>query len=525
MRDTNDWDAIVIGAGLAGLSCAAHLAKAGRRVVVIEQTAKPGGLWSSFSRRGFIFDLSTHWVTEPQTLNRMLEDLGGPPVDFIQLEHLGRYVGPVATRGSAGAPGAPPPPRSAAAVPAWDFTVGPDAKAFKDAVRAQFPAAVDASLDKLVEDAIEISRCVDSLPTASPELTPLWSRLRTTISMAVRTRRLRSLSRMPADEYLARLFPGEELSGLRAALHTLAPIAGVPSIGLLAILGTGLRGRLYAPRGGAQVLSDAFAEAARRNGVEIRFCRRATSILAESKRVQGVTLDDGVELRAQAVISAADAKQTFYRLLGRERVPDSYKKLLEAQPVSEPYGLISLVTTIEPASLGLGDTDVFICPSNEMPRALESVEPEDCLFAMIFPRYTEPGADTTERAIQIAARAAYAWREHWETYPTPERGDEYYALKEEWAGKIIARAQEYIPRLSSHLVQTDVATPITFYRYTSNTDGAPVGWHYAGQRRWKQRVPFVRGLYQAGHWVGPSGAVPVTRSGKWAAELVLKDLG
>jgi len=75
------------------------------------------------------------------------------------------------------------------------------------------------------------------------------------------------------------------------------------------------------------------------------------------------------------------------------------------------------------------------------------------------------------------------------------------------------------------LVQTDVATPITFYRYTSNTDGAPVGWHYAGQRRWKQRVPFVRGLYQAGHWVGPSGAVPVTRSGKWAAELVLKDLG
>ena len=62
------------------------------------------------------------------------------------------------------------------------------------------------------------------------------------------------------------------------------------------------------------------------------------------------------------------------------------------------------------------------------------------------------------------------------------------------------------------------------YRYTLNSEGAPVGWHYKSRRRWKQRVPFLQGLYQAGHWVGPSGALWVTRSGKWAADLVLRDL-
>ena len=62
------------------------------------------------------------------------------------------------------------------------------------------------------------------------------------------------------------------------------------------------------------------------------------------------------------------------------------------------------------------------------------------------------------------------------------------------------------------------------YRYTLNTEGAPVGWNYTSRRRWKQRVPFLKGLYQAGHWVGPSGALWVTRSGTWAADLVLRDL-
>ncbi len=241
------------------------------------------------------------------------------------------------------------------------------------------------------------------------------------------------------------------------------------------------------------------------------------------EQVRGVLLSDGSELQAPAVVSAADAKHTFYRLLGRHRVPESYQRRLEAQPVSEPYALLSLVTTLEPAALGYDGTDVFVCPSVDVPLALESKEPEDCFFLLVFPRYAQPGVDPALRAIQVVVPAAYAWREHWETWPTPERGRAYRELKKEWSEKIVQRAQEYVPGLASHLAEVDVATPITFERYTRNTEGAPVGWHYKSRQRWKQRVPFLRGLYQAGHWVGPSGAVPVTRSGQWAAELVVRD--
>jgi phytoene dehydrogenase-like protein len=488
--------------------------------VVLEQHCRPGGYWSSFSRRGFIFDISTHWITDPQAVNRMLEGLGGPTIDFVQLENLGRYVGPPLSKDRVVAAGSPQP--SAAAAPAWDILVGPDAEVFKKSVRASFPSVNEETLSRLVREAIKTSRVLDSLPVYSPELASPWSRLKAVLSMMSRLPRLLRLSRMPAEKYLERLFPGADMAGLRAALYALAPIAGMRAIGPLAMLGTGLRGKLYAPRGGSQRLSDAFAEAAIRNGVEIRYSTRATAVLTDGPVVRGVLLDDRTELRAPAVVSAVDAKQTFYRLLHRDRIPISYRKRLDTTPVSQPYALISVVTTLEPATFGFGGGDVFICPSTDI-RSFASVDPADCCLLLVFPQYYEPDTDKTLRALQIVVPSGYAWHDHWETRPTPERGAEYRALKEEWSRTIVDRVQEFLPRLSSHLVSVDVATPITMYRYTLNTEGAPVGWHYSSRRRWRQRVPFMKGLYQAGHWVGPSGALPATRSGKWAAELVLRD--
>jgi phytoene dehydrogenase-like protein len=522
MSASTQWDAIVIGAGLAGLSAAAHLAHAGKHVIVVEQDAGPGGLWTSFSRRGIIFDLSTHWVTDPQAVNRMLTALGAPTVDFEHVETMGRYLGPPLSPGKA-ASGNGSGPDPTAVRPAWDLVVGPDVEAFKGSVRNSFPSVSERPLAKLVKTAIEVSRRVDSLPAYSIDLAPGWRRAANTLLSLPHLPQLLRLGRMPAERYLERLFPGADLAGLRAALHCLAPIPEMPAIGPLVMLGTALRGRVYAPRGGAQALAAAFAEAAIKNGAQIRYRTRVTAILTSGREVQGVLLEDRTHLRAPAVISAVDAKQTFFSLLAPELVPKSFRKILEGQPVSEPYALISAVTTVEPAALGFGDSDVFLCPSSESPRAFESKEPGNCGLLLVFPRYREAGTDPTLRGLQIVVPSSYGWRDCWATHPIPERGPAYHALKQEWSEQIIQRVQEYLPRLSSHLVAVDVATPITFYRRTGNTGGAPVGWHYQSRRRWHQRVSFLQGLYQAGHWVGPSGALPVTRSGKWAAELVLRD--
>jgi phytoene dehydrogenase-like protein len=103
------------------------------------------------------------------------------------------------------------------------------------------------------------------------------------------------------------------------------------------------------------------------------------------------------------------------------------------------------------------------------------------------------------------------------------RGDEYRKLKEDFANRMVARIEKYLPGLSEHIVFKDVATPATLQRYTLNDGGAAVGWSYTSTQRWKQKAPFVEGLYFAGHWVGPSGIYNVAVSGRNAAELVSRE--
>jgi len=85
-------DIVVIGAGIAGLAAAATLARAGSKTVVFEQHYQPGGYWSSFIRRGIVFDITPHWTTDPERVNALLAEHGVGPLEFHRHEHVGRYL-------------------------------------------------------------------------------------------------------------------------------------------------------------------------------------------------------------------------------------------------------------------------------------------------------------------------------------------------------------------------------------------------------------------------------------------------
>jgi len=93
MNELN-YDVSVIGGGIAGLSAAAHLAKMGKRVILFEQHDKPGGYYTSFSRKGIIFDITAHWTVAHAKVNRMLEELGARPIEFVHHPKIGQYIGP-----------------------------------------------------------------------------------------------------------------------------------------------------------------------------------------------------------------------------------------------------------------------------------------------------------------------------------------------------------------------------------------------------------------------------------------------
>ncbi|HJX40185.1 MAG TPA: hypothetical protein VJ345_01890, partial [Anaerolineales bacterium] len=217
-------------------------------------------------------------------------------------------------------------------------------------------------------------------------------------------------------------------------------------------------------------------------------------------------------------------RQLYTGLLEAALLPPSFRRKLEAYPPSDPYVILSLVTDLDPAAFGFEGTDTFVASSADLKEALAPNDPEAGFFELVFPRYRRPEADPRHHGLQIVAPATFDYEGRWRSGPGLERGEAYRELKDFYARRLLANVESRLPGLREHIVHLDVATPLTMHRYTLNDRGAPVGWGYKNPLRWKQRVAFLPGLYQSGHWVGPSGVVNAAVSGRQAAELALRDL-
>ena len=82
-RSDNKYDTIIVGGGIAGLTAAAYIARAGRSVAVFERQAKVGGLVQTFDRNGVFFDTGLRSIENSGIVLPMLKQLG-IPVDFVK---------------------------------------------------------------------------------------------------------------------------------------------------------------------------------------------------------------------------------------------------------------------------------------------------------------------------------------------------------------------------------------------------------------------------------------------------------
>ena len=150
-------DVIVIGAGIAGLSAAAHLAQMGKKVKLYEQHDKPGGYYTSFTRNGIIFDITAHWTIAHTKVNEMLAGLGASPIPFVHHPNIGQYFGP----GGKG--------------PSYWCTTGSAscARSGRRIRRRRYEA-----IERLIELALQVEGEIGSMELESPELMSLPAKAR-----------------------------------------------------------------------------------------------------------------------------------------------------------------------------------------------------------------------------------------------------------------------------------------------------------------------------------------------------------
>jgi phytoene dehydrogenase-like protein len=199
-----------------------------------------------------------------------------------------------------------------------------------------------------------------------------------------------------------------------------------------------------------------------------------------------------------------DAHEIYEKLLDPALMPAGFKKRLQTTPVNSPAFNVCIVTDLGISGLPFKDADSFVSPPLRWGELSSNYDADKIPIRLSFPTELDPerrvNGGKKPNAIQIMTMAPFEYENYWRGGPDLKRGEDYDRFKHEYAMKLVRRLEQYVPGLSEHILAMDIATPITYYRYTLNYKASGLGW--SDFKSWNQKVPFVKGLYQAGMWVG-----------------------
>ena len=483
----DSYDAVVVGAGIAGLTCGAILAKNRRGVLVIEQSARPGGYCSSFEHAGYTFDRGLRFLTGCElggAIYGALDELGlRDNIDFIKMKPSIRLIGSD-----------------------YDFrmSAGED---LEDKLIELFPMEAPA-IRRFTAECRRVASESERMSRKSPELMSIWQKLVFAIAFLFRYRRTVGYGRKSWQQVVEGFF---EDPGLRAIALSIFSYFDPGVAARLPMMILGVTEDFYYPRGGAQALADVLADGVQRYDGDLALNTMVDSILIEDGRAGGVKLSDGRELKARHVISNVDARQTFLKLVGEEHLKPKFARDLNKARLSGSAFVVSLGVSLNLRAMGFDGANIVYNPSDDLDE-LFGADPAKCTVSINIHSILEPSqAPDSTTAVQLTAMLPYDTVEDWA------------AAEGAIADALIASAEKVIPRLSQHVICKHISSPLAFEQSTLNSRGASSGWYSApGSKRRSQKTP-IKNLYQAGQWTFPGEGVPaVVTSGRNAAQLVLR---
>ncbi|MGA9120122.1 MAG: NAD(P)/FAD-dependent oxidoreductase, partial [Bacteroidota bacterium] len=337
--DAAAYDAIIIGAGLGGLSCAAAFARQGFKPLVVEQHDKPGGFATAFSRPGgFLFDVSLHSTTIGQRdgLYNLLQ--GFPEITDIE------YI--------------PHPTLFRAKYPDYDIRAAQqNPKAFIETLIRLFPEEKEG-IAGLFDDMTGLARDIGRLSEAKgqvdmsqfPSEFPHLFRYHTATWETMMDARIHSpkLKAIVSAQWGYYGLPPSKLSSFYYAL---------PFLGYLT------HGGFY-PKGRSQDISDALVRIIRKQGGTVMLNTTVEKILMKDGAASGVATADGKQYAARVVVSNANPFDTFRKMISDRAALTECEASWQNYSVSLSCFQVFLGLKSDLVSkLGITDSEIFVAPS------------------------------------------------------------------------------------------------------------------------------------------------------------------
>lgn len=499
-------DVVVIGAGLAGLSAAAYLAKAGRRVMVLEHHSVPGGYAHEFKRRSYRFDVALHALDGAGPggwLHPILDDLG--VLDRVTFNRLD--------------------PLYSLRVPDFELSAPADLNEYRRRLAAMFPEEA-SGIDRLVGAMRDVARDVAA-----------YGRDR---AAGVKVSQLEMPQRYPAmaaafmsswADFMAAYVSDPQL---QAVFSVLWGYLGLPpaklSAGLYALAWTSYHSNGgYYPIGGSQAISRAIEQTIVDHGGEIRYRQTVTNIEVADGRAVTVETDRGLRIGADLVISNA-GPGVVVEMAGREHFPTDYLERIEADRPAVSNLVVYLGLNRDVATMGWNHHEFFLSEDYDLDADYEAVMAGDFDRAgMVIADYTrsDPGcAPEGGSVLQLLTLAPWDYANVWGTGGDLDgyrRNPEYRRIKAHAGERLLVRAEKLIPGLRDAIEVMEVATPLTNYRYGLQPGGSIYGREQTVANMLQRHSPKtpIPNLLLAGAWISGGGMSSAMGSGRTVASIAM----
>jgi phytoene dehydrogenase-like protein len=469
---------LIIGAGIAGLSTGCYAQMNGYSSSIFEMHDKPGGLCTSWTRKGYTFDGCVHDLIGVSPASRMYpvwQELGAMPTPVHHCQEFVRV----------------------------ELADGQLYRAYNNIDRAeQYLLQLAPGAKAIIGEYITAARAFTHFEMlAMPLMTPA----QTALAILPKAALLAHWGKLTLEDLGQRF----QRPLLQQAFPTLQyDFAKVPVLVHLAFLAACHTRQMGWPVGGSLRLARSVEKRYQSLGGDVHYRARVEEILVEGDHAVGVRLTDDSEERGDWVISAADGYSTVFNLLGGKYLNNRLRAYYAAAPQRQEMSLQVSLGVARDLSQEPRAITLFL----ERPLEVAG-EPRPRLDLELF-GYDPSMAPAGKGVIKVMLASSHSY---WKALR--EQGAAYAEEKERVAEALIGTLAQRFPGLKEQVEVIDVATPLTTERFTGNYHGLQA-WGEPGAGLTSvlsgkpETVPGLGAFYMVGQWASTIGLSTVAINGR-----------
>lgn len=472
-----DYDVIIIGSGLGGLTLGSRLATSGYKVGVFEKHFIPGGYATNFKRKNYNFDVSLHGLgglDKGGNLNSIFKACGiSEKVKCLRNENAYyiKYKGK-------------------------DICIPNDKDRYLDLLISKFPLE-EKGIRKLF-CAIDIFEKGFNRFILDKD-SSFISKVNKSVLLFI------NWSKKTTYEVLKNYVNNDEFITFFTTLwmyYGLAPKSLSALYFFIPWISYHKYGKYYI-KGGAQTLSNSFVKVIKDNDGDINLRSEVNRIIYKNGLASGIVLKDGKIFTSKRIVSNISPIST-YNMLPNEALSKKEIKKILGDEIGCTLTQLYLGLDCNPNKLNIPKDEVFILGNGSHEYNYKiSLESDYKNASFLLTNYNGMDSKLNKQDKGVITITYIDNYDNW------SKDKKIYKKQKEYVTEVILdRIDRYYPGIKDHIIIKELATPITMERYTGNTKGAVYGYAQTVKQSGKYRIQSkttIENLSMVGAWVSPGG--------------------